>query len=93
MMNAEANVIGYDSVVKCEAIVAAGATPVETLNKGIDQSDARAFMTNHAEFTSMTTEMLIERVRLGILFAYGRGMFDKREFEAAGINYLGAGFG
>jgi UDP-N-acetyl-D-mannosaminuronic acid dehydrogenase len=88
-----AQISGYDPAFTATAIAPAGADLVETLDEGLTKCDVCVFMTNHHEFTAITTDKLAEWTKPGTLVVDGWGMFDRDALEAAGMRYLGVGIG
>jgi UDP-N-acetyl-D-mannosaminuronic acid dehydrogenase len=88
-----AQISGYDPAIDADVIAAAGADPVETLEEGLTNCNVCVFMTNHREFTAISTRKLTQRIKPGTLVVDGWGMFDRQPLEAAGMRYLGVGIG
>jgi UDP-N-acetyl-D-mannosaminuronic acid dehydrogenase len=88
-----AQISGYDPAIDADIIAAAGASPVDTLDEGLTHCNVCVFMTNHQEFTAITTKKLAQRIKPGTLVVDGWGMFDRKALETAGMRYLGVGVG
>jgi UDP-N-acetyl-D-mannosaminuronic acid dehydrogenase len=88
-----AQISGYDPAINADLIASTGADPVETLNEGLTNCDVCVFMTNHREFTAVTTKKLAQWIKPGTLVVDGWGMFDRQALEDAGMRYLGVAIG
>ena len=88
-----ADITGYDPAIKPERISAVGATPMETLESGLECCDVCVFMTNHAEFASLSVERLAEYLKPGVLIVDGWYQFDPEACMRKGFKYLGVGVG
>lgn len=88
-----ARITGYDPAVDLDRIAALGVTPAQSLDAGLGSCRVCVFMTNHPQFTSLSTPELIKRVQSGAVVVDGWGLFDPEACKRSGLTYLAVGVG
>ena len=86
-------ITGYDPAVEVDRIAALGVTPAETLDSGLRSCRVCVFMTNHPQFSSLSTPELVKRVQDGVIVVDGWGLFDPEECRRSGLKHIAVGVG